>query len=328
MKRVLLNAEQIADTKSLSKDEWLNIRKQGIGGSDASAICGLSKWSSPLSVYLDKVGERPSEIMDNEAMRQGRDLEQYVAERFLEYMEQQGTPKKVQRCNYVLRNIDNPFMMANVDRMVVGEQCGLECKTTSILNRSDWNAGEIPNEYYTQCLHYMAVTGASKWYLAVLVLNSGFYVYEIERDEKVQDDIEALVKLENQFWYLNVQKREPPKPNGSECDSNLLAEMYPNSDSDLVADLDIFQNEIDTYKALGSQMKELETKQTAIKQELQQVMGNAELGTAGTTKVSWKMQERKTLDKDLVKKVVGDKINEMYKVSSCRVFKILETKGG
>ena len=67
----------------MTHEEWLQARKSGIGGSDAGAICGLNPYTSPLAVYQDKVSETVEE-KDNEAMRQGRDLEDYVARRFME----------------------------------------------------------------------------------------------------------------------------------------------------------------------------------------------------------------------------------------------------
>ena len=112
----------------LSHDEWLALRRKGIGGSDAASIMGVSAYSSPYRVWADKTG-RLEPLEDNEAMRQGRDLEAYVAERFTE-----ATGKKVRRNNYMIFSKKYPFMLANIDRLIVGENAGLECKTTNFLN--------------------------------------------------------------------------------------------------------------------------------------------------------------------------------------------------
>ena len=109
-------------TAGLGRENWLRLRKNGIGGSDAGAICGLDPYASPMSVYLDKTSEDVSGE-DNEAMRQGRDLEDYVARRF---MEESGL--KVRRSNMMYRNKEHPFMLADVDRLVVGQDTGLECR--------------------------------------------------------------------------------------------------------------------------------------------------------------------------------------------------------
>ena len=97
----------------LSREEWLQLRKSGIGGSDAGAICGVNPFSSPMKVYRDKTCDIQEE-QDNESIRQGHDLEQYVAERFME-----ATGLKVRRSNYMYRSTAHPFMIADVDRLVV-----------------------------------------------------------------------------------------------------------------------------------------------------------------------------------------------------------------
>lgn len=122
--------------------EWLAIRRRGIGGSDAAAIVGLDRYRSPFAVYADKLGLTP-EREDNEAMRQGRDLEDYVAQRFTET-----TGKKVRRCNDTLQHPKYPRLLANIDRLIVGEKALLECKTTSILNKTKFTQGEYPPNYY------------------------------------------------------------------------------------------------------------------------------------------------------------------------------------
>ena len=115
--------------KDLSREQWLKLRKTGIGGSDAGSICGVNPYSSPMKVYYDKISDTVGEQQDNEAIRQGRDLEQYVAQRFMEE-----TSLKVRRSNFMYRNLQYPFMIADIDRLVIGEDAGLECKTASAYN--------------------------------------------------------------------------------------------------------------------------------------------------------------------------------------------------
>ena len=154
-------------TLNMPREEWLQLRKSGIGGSDAGAICGLNPYASPMSVYRDKTTEDLSD-MDSETMRQGRDLEDYVARRFME-----ATGLKVRRSNMMYRSEEHPFMIADVDRLIVGEDAGLECKTASAYNADKWKDGEVPLHYLMQCCHYMAVTGRSAWYIAVLIYGLG-----------------------------------------------------------------------------------------------------------------------------------------------------------
>ena len=125
-------------TANMSRQEWLDLRRQSIGGSDAVAIIGLNPWSTPYAVWADKIGKLP-EQEDNEAMRQGRDLEDYVAKRWCE-----ATGKKVRMNNAILKNSRYPWAHANIDRDVIGENAGLECKTTSIMNLKKFKNGEYP----------------------------------------------------------------------------------------------------------------------------------------------------------------------------------------
>jgi len=203
-------------TAGMPRSEWLELRQKSIGGSDAAAIIGLNPYASPFSLWADKTG-RLQEQPDNEAMRQGRDLERYVAQRWCE-----ATGKRVRRENSIIYNPEYPFAHANIDRRVVGENAGLECKTTSALNLKKYEGGEYPSQYYVQCMHYMAVTGADRWHLAVLVLNKGFFHYSIERDEA---EIAALMGRERDFWQL-VADDTPPPPDGTEATRKALDAVY------------------------------------------------------------------------------------------------------
>ena len=137
--------KKLVSTLKLDKKEWLKYRKQGIGGSDAGAVCGLNPYRTAMQVYQDKVSEEIEEI-DNEAMRQGREFEDYVARRFTE-----ATGKKVRRANAMFYHEQYPFMLADVDRLVVGENAGLECKTASPYMADKWEDGKIPLSYQIQC---------------------------------------------------------------------------------------------------------------------------------------------------------------------------------
>lgn len=188
-------------TRTMSRPDWLAQRRKSIGGSDAAGIVGLSQYATPYTVWADKTGRLP-EQEDNEAMRQGRDLEEYVANRWTE-----ATGKTVRRSNAILYNSLYPFAHADIDRTVVGENAGLECKTTSTLNLRQFKNVEFPEKYYAQCVHYMAVTGAARWYLAVLVYGRGFFTFTLERD---QAEIDALMGAERDFWNLVEQIPLPP----------------------------------------------------------------------------------------------------------------------
>lgn len=303
-------------TLNMSHEDWLAQRQKSIGGSDASSIIGLNPYSSPYTVWADKLGKIPPKE-DNEAMRQGRDLEFYVAERFCE-----ATGKKVRRENFILINPDYPFAHANVDRMVIGEDAGLECKTTSALNMKNFKNGAFPDTYYVQCVHYMMVTGCSKWYLAVLVLNREFMVFEIERDE---EEIEALAKSEAEFWKL-VESKNAPSADGAASTSNTISILYPESNDESVSLL-AYEAELQQYMALSAQIKELEKLKDEMANKVKAFLGEAGKGETDNYKVSWTSSSRSTFDS---KRFASDHkdidLSEYYKTSSYRTFKVTENK--
>jgi putative phage-type endonuclease len=311
-----MHSVSLVSTKSIDHDEWLRWRRTGVSGSDAAAIIGLDRYRSAFDVYADKIGLKP-EQPDNEAMRQGRDLEQYVAERFME-----ATGKKVRRRNAILQHPEHHWMLGNIDRWVVGENAGLECKTTSVLNRAKFSQGEFPPNYYVQCVHYMAVTGAERWYLAVLVLNKAFHVFTIERDE---NEIQALVATEKDFWENHIMKQIPPAPDGSESTSELLKQMFPEAKEREEVALYGHEEKIQQYLELDARVKELTQERDAIKQELQLALADAEIGRAQGYVVEWKNQTRQTLDTARLKKEQVEIYQQYLKpAQTVRMFKIKE----
>jgi len=311
-----MTAVELAKTLDMPREEWLELRKKGIGGSDAAAIVGLDRYRSPFDVYADKLGLKP-EIPDNEAMRQGRDLEQYVAERFME-----ATGKKVRRRNAMLQHPEYPFMIADIDRWVVGENAGLECKTTSVLNRAKFSQGEFPPNYYVQCMHYMAVTGAERWYLAVLVLNKAFHVFTIERDEA---EVQALIEAEKDFWENHILKQIPPSPDGSEATSEVIKQLFPEAREREEVALYGHEEKIRQYLELDARVKELTQERDAIKQELQLALADAEIGRGQGYIVEWKNQVRQTLDTQRLKKEQAEIYEKYLKPAQVvRMFKIKE----
>ena len=301
-------------TLDMSHEEWLQHRQKSIGGSDASTIIGLNPWSSPYTVWADKLGKIPPKE-DNEAMRQGRDLEFYVAQRFCE-----ATGKKVRRENHILINPDYPFAHANVDRMIVGEDAGLECKTTSALNVKNFKNGAFPDTYYVQCVHYMMVTGCKKWYLAVLVLNKEFMVFEIERDE---DEIEALARSEEEFWRL-VETKTAPSADGVASTTSTISILYPESNDESV-NLFAYEADLKSYMALTAQIKELEKMKDESANRIKAFLGEAGRGETDNYKVTWASTARSTFDS---KRFASDHkdidLSEYYKSSSYRTFKVTE----
>lgn len=291
--------EKIADTKKISKEEWLELRKTGIGGSDAGAVVGLNPYSSAYSVYHEKLSLVEA-FEGNDKTRLGTDLEDYVAKRF-----EEETGKKVRRLNAVLRSIARPYMLADVDRMIVGEDAGLECKTTTNFDGYKFDEGEYPAYWACQCYHYMSVTGAKRWYICVLDLSSGkVSVIQIERNES---EIKALEEMESVFWYDHIEKKVCPAPNGSEKCDEILAEKYPMADEDVPAlDLMGYSQELARLAELKAEIKPLEDEKSAIEQTLKEALGTASVGEYGLYKVSYKNSVSTRLDTKKLKEEQPD----------------------
>ena len=301
-------------TKNMPHEQWLEHRRKSIGGSDASAIIGLNSYCSPYTVWADKLGKIPPQE-DNEAMRLGRDLEDYVAKRFTEE-----TGKKVRRENNILINPDIPFAHANVDRMIVGEDAGFEAKTTSILNLKKFKNGEYPENYYVQCVHYLMVTGCERWYLGVLILGVGFRCFIIERDEA---EIEALRKSEADFWEY-VKSEQAPLTDGSDSTSETLKTIYPESNGDSVS-LMAFENDLRQYMTLSKVIDDVKKDKEEVANRIKAFMGEASRGDSNNYKVTWTSSIRNTFDhKRFAEDNPGIDLTDYYKATPTRTFKVNE----
>ena len=304
-------------TKNMSREEWLERRRLSIGGSDAAAIIGLNPYASAYTVWADKTGRLPDKP-DNEAMRQGRDFEDYVAARWCEE-----TGKRVRRVNAMRYHAAYPFAHADVDRWVVGEPAGLECKTTSVMNLKQFKDGAYPEQYYVQCVHYMAVTGAERWYLGVLVLGQGFYTFVIERDE---EEIRALMETEAAFWE-HVETDVPPVADGSSATTDALSVIYADSDDE--GSIELFGREriIREYMELKDTSKALERRMEEIKQNIMQDLGEHERGSCGGYVATWKQQSRRSFDvKRFCEDYPGEHTENYWKTTKVRSFHIKELK--
>lgn len=300
-------------TLSMSREEWLRQRKHGIGGSDAGAICGLNPYSSPMQVYYDKITEEIAEH-DNEAMRQGRDLEEYVARRFSEE-----TGLKVRRSNVMYQNSEYPFMLADVDRLIVGEDAGLECKTASAYHADKWKDGAIPPHYLIQCYHYMAVTGKRVWYIAVVILGQAFQYAKIVWDDEI---IQDLIRIERQFWEEHVMAGVMPEPDGSAICDEVLERYFHLSRKEGEIPLVGFDRKLDRRVELGILMKKLEQEQKQIDQEIKLFMGDHELAASDRYRVSWTRVDSARLDVKRLKQEQPDIYRDFAKESSCRKFMV------
>ena len=214
----------IAKTTAITHEQWLAARRKGVGGSDSAAVCGLSRYSSPLEVWLQKTGRKPA-TPDNEVMQWGRLLEPIVREEFA-----RRTGLNAKECPYLMAHVEYPFMLANVDGIVT-EKDGL------------------PVEWYCQVQHYMAVCDLPKAYVAVLINGNKFQWQAVDRDEET---IRTIIALESHFWKEYVLKDVPPPVD--EHSGDALAMLYPKSEEKSV----ILPAEADEFVAQWLELKKAE----------------------------------------------------------------------
>ena len=274
----------IAKTKDMDRKDWLMLRKNGIGGSDAGAVCGLNPYVSPLEIYFSKTCEGVDEgAPDNEAMREGRDLEDYVARRFME-----ASGLKVRRANVMYASREHPFMIADVDRLVTGckgGRTGLECKTASPYSAEKWKDGKIPAHYIIQCYHYMAVLDAQSWYIAVIVYGREFKYIKLERDEEI---IQQLIRIEENFWNHNVIEKVMPEPDGSDAAETFINRHFAESRKELSIPLKGFDEKLRRREEITGIISQLDTEKKKIEQEIKTYMDEAEYAENENFLVSWR----------------------------------------
>jgi putative phage-type endonuclease len=267
--------------KDISREDWLELRRRGIGGSDAAAGCGISRYKSPMELWLEKTG-KVADDGDSEAAYWGRTLEAIVRE---EFTKRSGL--NVRTLPFMLQSEEHPFMLANVDGIVSDQKygtCIFEAKTASAFKAKDWDL-EIPEEYYVQIQHYMAVTGYNAAYIAALIGGNRFIRKCFERDDRV---IEMLIKLERQFWAY-VENDEMPPPDGSEASKKILAELYPEAKSGETVDLgEDGLSWVMQYEEASEQEKQLSEIKNLAANKLKEMLKDREIGLAGERKVIWR----------------------------------------
>jgi len=277
-------ALRLASTAELSRAQWLAIRGLGVGSSDAAAAVGLSSYKCALSLWLEKTGRRkPEDLSQKEAVLWGTVLEPVLATVYAER-----TGRKVRRVNAILRHPEHSFMLANLDREVLGAQQGigvLEIKTASYHSAPQWEDG-IPLAYQCQVLHQLAVTGHAWADVAVLIGGQDFRIYRIERDD---DKIADLIEREAHFWQAVLDDIQP-EPDGSDDAGAALGWLFPRDDGAVVDLSECSQANalFSDLLALRERREALETQEARTRQCLQAMLGEASGALFASGRISWK----------------------------------------
>ena len=294
-----------------SREEWLELRRGYIGGSDAGAVAGMNPYQGAYGVWLEKTG-RAQGFEGNLRTEVGTYLEDFVAELF-----ERETGKRVRRKNRTLVNMLYPWACADIDRQVVGENAILECKTTNSLPAMRmFGRNEYPGQWYCQMTHYLAVTGADKAYLAVLIGGREFRTWELERNE---EEIAALMRIEEAFWQ-HVKDDTPPE--AMAADTEAVNEQLGGADTiaetlDLTPSAELLRD----YAEAEREADEADARLKELRNRICQALGEYETGMAEGFRVSWKPTSRSTFDsKAFAKDHPALDLSGYYKTSTSRRF--------
>lgn len=307
-------AQQIETSPAIDRQKWLELRRQGIGGSDLAAICGLNRWKSPMDIWLEKTGQaQPDE--ESEAAYWGTLMEPILREEFLKR-----TGLEVIIENRTRWHSDHSFMLANLDGIVIHPDfgpCVFEAKTANAYLSREWS-DSIPEGYILQVQHYLAVTGYSLAFVAALIGGNNFVIRTIQRDEAM---IAEIIEIEARFWW-HVENNTPPDFDGSDASARILAQLYPDSkDATIILPseaLDLIRE----YQEAKEDMERAETGKNLAANRLKNLLQDSAVGLAGEYKVSWRTVHTERFDSKGFKSEHPDLYKQYSKESSYRRFQI------
>lgn len=270
---------QLKEQPMTDRERFLADRRLGIGGSDVAPILGLSPWSTPLDVYLEKVGELP-EREDTPQMAWGRALEPVIRQAY-----EAQTGRAVAVLKDPLVHPVHAFIRANLDGLCRDEARVFEAKTAR--TAEGWGepgTDEVPDAYALQVQHYMLVTGYRVADIGVLIGGSDFRIYTVEADRGLHEN---LIELESQFWQ-RVVDRQPPEPQTlAEAQRAFgrsdAAGVVPADEAAVLAWSDL--------RLVRGQIKALQEREDAAKATLMRSLGESgdTLVHAGKTIATWKL---------------------------------------
>ncbi len=290
-----------------------------IGGTDCAAILGQSLWKTPLSVWVEKTRLLPPEdISKKMPVRVGIKLEDDVSELFMEE-----TGKKLHRVNETIFHPKYPFIAANIDRRIVGEDAGFEAKTAAVWKSKEWEGEEMPMDYILQCFHYLMVTGKKRWYLGCLIGNQDFKWKVIERDEKLQAEI---LRREVEFWNEYVLPKIRPGVI-TKNDGDTLDRMFPSADPEKEIQLGDEANIlVENLQALKSDQRNVENLIDMTENQLKILLEDANLGRTSLNEIRWPTVITNKFDVAAFKEKEPKLYSEYLRQKSTRRFSVKHLK--
>lgn len=309
----------VGKTTEMNHQQWLDMRKNSVGGSEIAAALGLSRWRSPFDVWAEKTGHVTKKDEPTDAMRFGTLLEPVIRK---EFARRNGL--EVCECPYILAHKDYPFMTCNLDGYVKlpdGSCAVLEIKTANTFASDEWSNMCAPLEYIMQVQYYLAISQMRFAYLAVLIGSSDYRQVIIERDDEV---IAVIIEKLKEFWRM-VETNTPPPVRG--MDNNLLASLYPCSRPNVIALGKEHEALFTQYEEAKKAMDEAKKLKEDAEAKLKMLLMDNEVATCNGYRISWKTSSRTTFSSDKAKVLLNmEQIKSCMVESSVRTFRITKVK--
>lgn len=296
-------------------NNFLNNRRQGIGGSDIAAIIGVSKFKTALEVYLSKTTEQPEQ--QGEHLYWGHALENPIIDRFV-----QDTGANVIRQPEMRRHPQHQWAIANADALIVdgagNPQAILEIKTASAYKTQDWGSDgdNVPIEYIAQVQWYMEIFNVDCAHIAVLIGGRDYRQYTIERDRELAADLLARGK---EFWQNHVLKHIPPAAQNAAD----VQKLFPQDDGD--------NQQADTETLIAyNELRSLKEQEKALKEQINQheellkikIGQHATMQHNGEKLFTWKTQSSNRFDSKAFQAAHPDLYQQYTKQSETRVLRL------
>lgn len=300
-------------------EEQKEIRKSGIGGSDAAALAGESRYKTPIDLYLQKLGMAEESQEESEAAYWGNVLEPVIAREF-ELRE----GKKLTVEPNLLRHEKYTWMIANIDRFIPAENAIWEGKTCSQYKYSEWGeeySDQIPGEYLLQCAHYAIVKNASRVYISVLIGGQHFKIHTYERNKELEQN---LIELEHDFWHNHYLKKIPPDVKFYKEAGKLWGKSNDKSKTLPVELTDHYKSFLFTRDKIKELKEQLDFDKAKLCEFLKE--SSILLNECGINVASWKTQVTNSLDIEKLKCEKPEIYKQFLKTTESRVFRVKELK--
>ncbi len=268
-----------------SREEWLEIRKSGIGSSEVATIVGLNPWETPYQLWRRKKGlDAPKQ--ENAAMRNGHHLEDAVSR-----MWNDATGREIIKrsaIDWIIRDNDRPFLQVSPDRTYwLGESRSpeakgiLEIKTT----RMKVDPDDLPKYWFAQVQYQLGVAGYTQGSLAWLSAGQGFdFGYQ---DLKIVPDFFGwLIEETEKFWVDNIIGGAEPN---AVSVADVLLKYNRHTDRKIIECSDEVFEAYQNLKEVKKEIKALEERQEDYEAKLKMAFADAEaLSYGGDTIATWK----------------------------------------